>query len=241
MIRIPGNKLNTPTTFPSVMSKSRDYNSIDILFQTLFSYFYTRSLESKNVHNPLRCDVNLLPMLADYFRYEYTDTQNIELERQIIAAVPYLHHYKGTATGIQNALNLSKVDKSTSVNVPWYYNNDNTITVLLYDNVETYKLMKLLKLVLPLGTKVIFRVGFGINASEEIQLATSAEINPYGVEDNQNKVWNVTPNETGKDINADTYSEYVSEQVHLDATRIGNTEVYKEVADTGEAEEETNQ
>ena len=79
-------------TFPAVMSKSRDYDAIEVLLQSVFNYFYTESIESKNVHNPYRCDVDLLPLLADFYRYSYTDVMDVDKEREIIASVPNLHH-----------------------------------------------------------------------------------------------------------------------------------------------------
>lgn len=71
MIRVPGHKqLNVPITFPAVLSKSRDYDAIEMLFVTLFNYFYILSKESKNVHNSHRCRADLLPLLAQFYRYE---------------------------------------------------------------------------------------------------------------------------------------------------------------------------
>ena len=66
MIRIPGQKLNTPLTFPAVLSKSRDYDFIEILLASIINFFYVQAEESKKLHNPHRCEEDLLPILADY-------------------------------------------------------------------------------------------------------------------------------------------------------------------------------
>ena len=180
MIRIPGNKLRTPVTFSAVLSKSRDYNAIEYLLQTIFSYFYTLSVESRNIHNPRRCSADLLPLLADYYRYEYTDVKDVAMEREIISTVPELHHNKGTAVGINNALALSKIDKTDSVTIPWFYDREsNIITVIVFDGLETYKMMELLALVIPLGTKIVAKPGFSVRSSEEVKLHSWTEIN-YG-------------------------------------------------------------
>lgn len=227
MIRIPGQKLNTPMTFPAVMSKSRDWNAIEVLFVTIFNYFYTLSVESRNVHNPKRCRVELLPMLADYYRYSYTDVKDIELERDIIATVPELHHNKGTVIGINNALALSKIDKSNSLAIPWFYTKEtNTITVIIFDGLKTYKILELLALVVPLGTKIIFKPGFSVKASEEIDMHSWTEVNFGPLE--PDKQWYVTPNNTWStvwDPEKQLYHTYVDEQAHLNASRVGNVEV----------------
>lgn len=181
MLRMPYNKgksLNIPITFPTPLSKTRDYNAIEILFYTIFYYFYYRSVESKNIHNPHRCNVELLPMLADYYRYSFTDVENIELEREIIETVPMLHHYKGCVIGIDNALELSKVDKTNEIRIPWFYDREsNIITVVLGKNVKVYKIRELLKLVVPLGVKIIIKPGYFVQASEEIKMHSWTEIN----------------------------------------------------------------
>lgn len=172
MIRMPYlKKLNVPVTFPAVLSKSRDWNAIEILLQSVFNYFYTQSVESKNVHNPYRCDVDLLPILADYYRYSYTDVDDVEKEREIIATVPELHHNKGTKVGIDNALALSLIDKNSGITIPWFYDREtNIVTVIIFSGMQTYKMLELLKLVIPLGTRVICKPGFLVRSSEEIKL-----------------------------------------------------------------------
>lgn len=232
MIRIPGQELNTPMTFPAVLSKSRDYNAIELLFVTLFNYFYTLSVESKNVHNPKRCSAQLLPLLADYFRYEYTNVESIDAEREIIGTVSELHHNKGTATGVNNALALSKVDKTDGVSIPWFYDEEtNQVTVIVFDGLKTYKMLELLALVIPLGTKLVLKPGHSIKASEEVQFHSWVEVN-FGPLD-PTKQWYVTENNKWKtvwDPNDQLYHTYVDEQAHLDASRTGNIEV----ADTHE-------
>lgn len=227
MIRIPGQELHTPLTFPAVLSKSRDYDVIEILLASVFNFFYIQAEESKNCHNPHRCEVDLLPMLADYYRYEYTDVQSVEMERDIIASVPNLHHEKGTATGVNNALMLSKVDKTDSVSIPWFYTPEtNTVTVIVFNGLQTYKMYELLKLVIPLGTKVIFKPGVSIKASEEVQLHSWTEIN-FGYLD-PDKQWCVTENNkfmTKWNPEDQLYHTYVDTQAHLDVARTGNIEV----------------
>lgn len=227
MLRIPGQKLNTPCTFPAVMSKSRDYNLIEILFQTLANYFYILSYESKNIHNPKRCPTSFLPLLADYYRYQYTDVENIELERQIISAIPELHHNKGTVKGIENALALSKVDKDKYNTIPWFYDKStNTVTVIITKGMKTYKMYELLKLVLPLGTKLVFQPGFSFKSSEELKMHSWTEVN-VGLLD-PDKQWYVTKNNTWKtewDPEEKLYHTYVDEQAHYDVSRVGNIEV----------------
>lgn len=242
MIRMPYQKqLKVPVTFPAVLSKSRDYNSIEILLYTIFNYFYTQSVESKNIHNPYRCSAELLPMLADYYRYSYTDVENIELERDIIATVPNLHHYKGTKVGIDNALELSKVDKTNYIKIPWFYTREtNIVTVILAKDMKVYKLLELLKLVLPLGTKVSIKPGFFVEAIEEIQMHSWTQIN-YGPLD-PDKQYYIEPNNfwlTKWDEETQKYSTYVDTQWALGdpnnhdphglgqdgATRIGGAEV----------------
>lgn len=232
MIRIPGQKLNTPMTFPAVLSKSRDYNAIEMLFVTIFNYFYTLSVESKNVHNPKRCNAQLLPLLADYFRYEYTNVESIDAEREIIGTVSELHHNKGTAVGVNNALALSKVDKTDGVSIPWFYDKEtNQVTVIVFDGLKTYKMLELLALVIPLGTKLVLKPGHNIKASEEVQFHSWVEVN-FGPL-NPTKQWYITENNKWKtvwDPNDKLYHTYVDEQAHLDASRVGNMEI----ADTHE-------
>ena len=131
MLRVPGyNKLTVPITFPIPLTKSRDYNAINLLFVTIFNYFYVLAKESKNIHNPKRCNVNLLPLLAQFYRYEYTDVKNVAFEREIIGTVPNLHHWKGTETGVNNALALSKIDKTDGMSIPWFYDPESNIVVV---------------------------------------------------------------------------------------------------------------
>lgn len=262
MIRMPYQKqLKVPITFPAILSKSRDYNSIELLLYTVFNYFYELSEESKNIHNPKRCDVDLLPLLADYYRYQYTDVKDINLERQIISAVPELHHNKATTIGIDNALALSKVDKSSNISIPWFYDSDtNTVSVVIFKGLKTYKLLDLLKLVLPLGTKVLLKSGQLIQSSEEIKLHSWTEVN-YGPL-KPNKQWYVTPNNTWLTTwNPDekSYHTYIDYQYHIGddnmdivesivnesqviglsnntpGTRVGNTEITKEQEDNAES------
>lgn len=217
MIKLPGQKLNTPVTFPVVLSRSRDYNAVEVLLQTVFNYFYTLSKESKNIHNPRRCKVELLPLLADYYRYQYTDVKDVSLEREIIATVPELHHNKGTNTGINNALALSKVDKTDQVVIPWFYSKENnTITVIILVGIETYKLMDLLKLVVPLGTRVITIPGKFIKASEEVKMHSWTEVH-FGALD-PDKQWYVTKNNTWHTVWDETkqlYHTYVDYQRNI--------------------------
>lgn len=227
MIRIPGLKFDTPVTFPAVLSKSRDYNAVEYLFQTIFNYFYVLSKESRNIHNPRRCRAEILPLLADYYRYEYTDVKDVNMEREIIATVPYLHHNKGTTVGINNALSLSKTDKINAVSIPWFYDEEtNTITVIIFEGLETYKMYELLQLVIPLGTKVIFKPGISIRASEEVRMHSWTEVN-FGTLD-PDKQWYVTKNNVWKtewNPEDQLYHTYVDEQYKLDAARTGNIEV----------------
>lgn len=228
MIRLPGqDKLKVPVTFPAVMSKSRDYNAIEILLQSVFNYFYTESVESKNIHNPYRCKADLLPMLADYARYSYTDVKDVDKEREIIATVSELHHNKGTSTGINNALALSIVDKTTGITIPWFYDRQtNIITIILFEKLETYKMMELLTLVVPLGVKVICKPGFLVKSSEELKVYSWIEIN-FGYLD-PDKQWYISPNNTFKvewDEEKQLYHTYIDEQYKHDATRIGNIEI----------------
>lgn len=227
MLRIPGQELHTPLTFPAVLSKSRDYNAFEILLASIFNFFYIEAVESKNCHNPKRCPVQLLPMLADYYRYEYTDVQDVDMERQIIGMIPNLHHEKGLAVGIDNALMLSKIDKTDSISIPWFYTPEtNTVTVIVFNGLQTYKMYELLKLVIPLGTKVIFKPGVSIKASEEVQLHSWTEIN-FGYLD-PDKQWCVTENNkfmTKWNPEDQLYHTYVDTQAHLDAARTGNIEV----------------
>ena len=229
MIRIPGyDRLYVPVTFPAVLSKSRDYNAIELLLFTLFNYFYLKSYESRNIHNPKRCDANLLPLLAQFYRYEYTNVKNVDMEREIIATVPELHHNKGTSVGIDNALSLSKINKiDNNVSIPWFYDKENNlIVVIVFDGLETYKMLELLALVVPLGTKISLRPGHSIKASEEVQFHSWVEVN-YGSLD-PDKQWYVTPNNYWKtewDPKDQLYHTYVDEQAHLDASRTGNIEI----------------
>lgn len=228
MIRVPGyDQLNVPITFPAVLSKSRDYNAIELLFTSIFNYFYILSKESKNVHNPKRCRAELLPLLAQYYRYEYTNVEDVAMEREIIGSVPELHHNKGIATGINNALALCKVDKTDEVTIPWFYDREtNIVTVIIFDGLKTYKMFELLQLVIPLGTKIVFKPGYSVRASEEVQFHSWIEIN-YGELD-PDKQWYVSPNNTFKtvwDPEKQLYHTYIDEQYKLDAARTGNIEV----------------
>lgn len=237
MLRMPYQKqLKIPVTFPAVLSKSRDYNMIEYLFFTIFYYFYYESVESKNIHNPHRCRSDLLPLLADYYRYEYSDVKSIDMERDIIATVPELHHNKGCKVGIDNALELSKVDKTSEIKIPWFYEKEtNTITVILSSTVKTYKIMELLKLVVPLGTKIVIRPGYFIQSSEEIKLHSWTEIN-CGPLDPKKQYYVVKNNywHTTWDPETQLYHVYIDEQwamsnpeLTLDeaSTRTGNAEV----------------
>lgn len=242
MIRMPYQKqLKLPITFPAVMSKSRDYNAIEVLLYTIFYYFYTESVESKNLHNPQRCRAELLPMLADMYRYQYTDVDNIDLEREIMATVPELHHNKGCVTGIDNALALCKVDKTAEFRIPWFYlREDNTIVIIMSKEMKTYKMMELLKLVVPLGTKIIIKPGYFVNAKEEIKMHSWAAINAGPLQPEKqyyvqpNNFWRTEYNELEQ-----CYTLYVDEQWALSnpnnkdpqglgvngGTRIGNAEI----------------
>lgn len=177
MIRMPyQKKLKVPVTFPLPLSRSRDYNAIEELFYTIFNFFYDESYESKNIHNPYRCKADLLPMLADFYRYSYTGVKSVEMERDIIATVPLLHHYKGCSQGIDNALELSKVDKTSQIRIPWFYQKEeNRVIVVLGRDIQVYKILELLKLVLPLGTKVVIKPGYFVHAVDEVQMHSWTE------------------------------------------------------------------
>lgn len=193
MIRFPGNQNKTPVTFPAVMSKSRDWNMVENLLTVVFNYFYILSSEIRNCHNPKRCDVNLLPLLAEYYRYQYTDVESVALEREIIGSVPVLHHEKGTVTGIENALALSKVNKTDDITIPWFYVKEtNQVIVILFDGLKTYKLRELLSLVVPLGTRIVMKPGHSIKASEEVKMHSWTEINCGELD--YNKQYYVQPN-----------------------------------------------
>lgn len=237
MLRMPYNRqLKLPITFPTPLSKTRDYNAIEYLFFTIFYFFYTESVESKNLHNPFRCSAELLPMLADYYRYSYTDVKNVELEREIIATVPELHHNKGTVIGINNALELSKIDKTNEIRIPWFYDKTtNIITVVLNKDVKIYKIRELLRLVVPLGTKVIIKPGYFVQAAEEIQMHSWTEIN-VGPLDPKKQYYVVKNNywHTTWDPEKQLYHTYIDEQWAMSnpentfdeaSTRIGNAEV----------------
>lgn len=237
MLRMPYQKqLKVPVTFPAVLSKSRDYRAIEYLLYTLFYFFYTESVESKNVHNPYRCKADLLPMLADFYRYSYTDVKDVQMERDIIATVPQLHHYKGTKTGIENALELSKIDKTNEIKIPWFYQREtNIITVILSKDVKVYKILELLKLVVPIGTKVIIKPGYFVQSSEEIQMHSWTEYH-VGPLDPKKQYYVVKNNywHTVWDPEKQLYHTYVDEQYAMSnpelnfeeaSTRIGDAEV----------------
>lgn len=193
MIKFPGNDNRTPVTFPAVMSKSRDYNLIENLFTTVFNYFYTLSSEIHNCHNPKRCSSNLLPLLAQYYRYQYTNVENIDLEREIIAYVPLLHHNKGCNVGIDNALALCKVNKTEDITIPWFYDKENNeVVVIVFNNLKTYKMLDLLYLVVPLGTKIVFRSGNYVKSNEEVQYHSWTQVNVGDLD--KNKQYCVQPN-----------------------------------------------
>lgn len=245
MIRMPYQKqLKVPVTFPAVLSKSRDYNCVvEYLLYTIFNYFYTQSVESKNIHNPFRCSTELLPMLAEYYRYQYTNVEDIALEREIIATISELHHNKGCVIGIDNALELSKVDKTSEIRIPWFYQKDeNIITVILSKNTKTYKLQELLKLVVPIGTKIVIKPGYFVESIEEIRMHSWTHISCGKLD--PDKQYYVTPNNYWKtewDPDKQLYSTYIDEQWALSnpnnqnpqdnnktrtgATRIGSIEV----------------
>ena len=257
MLRIPGEKrLKVPRTFPAVLSKSRDWDAIEMLVATLFNYFYTLSVESRNVHNPQRCFANVLPLLADFYRYEYTNVKNINMEREIMGSIPSLHHNKGCVIGIDNALALSKIDKTDGIQIPWFYiKEENTVTVIVFDGLQTYKMFELLQLVVPLGVKTVFKPGFFIKASEEIKLHSWTEIN-VGPLDPEKQHY-VAPNNvwyTKWDPEKQLYHTYVDTQRELGnpnnkdpqnigkdgAARIGGVEVAGndfEVPDENNSEE----
>lgn len=237
MIRMPYQKqLKVPVTFPAVLSKSRDYNLVEYLLYSIFNFFYTESVESKNVHNPHRCNAELLPMLADFYRYSYTDVKDVSLERDIIATVSELHHNKGCVVGIDNALELSKVDKTSEIKIPWFYQREqNLITVVLSKDVKTYKMLELLKLVIPLGTKVVIKPGYFVQAAEEVQMHSWTEYH-VGPLDPKKQYYVVKNNywHTVWDAEKQLYHTYVDEQwamsnPELDfeeaSTRIGNAEI----------------
>lgn len=218
MIRMPYQKqLKLPITFPAVLSKSRDYNSIEILLYTIFYYFYTESVESKNIHNSHRTKLDLLPMLADMYRYEYTNVKDIAIERDIMSTVSELHHNKGTVIGIDNALALCKKDRTADYRIPWFYlREDNTIIVIMSKDMKTYKMQELLKLVVPLGTKVIIKPGYFIEAKEEIKMHSWTAVN-HGELD-PNKAYYVTKNNywrTSWDPIKECYTTYVDAQWEL--------------------------
>lgn len=217
MIRMPYQKqLELPITFPAVLSKS-DYRSIEYLLYTIFYYFYTESVESKNLHNPQRCKADLLPMLADMYRYQYTDVKDITLERNIMSTIPELHHNRGTVIGIDNALALCKIDKTLDFRIPWFYQREeNIITVIVSEDMKTYKMMELLKLVIPLGTKIILKPGYFVNAKEEIKMHSWTAVQ-HGELD-PNKAYYVTKNNywrTEWDPTKECYTTYVDAQWEL--------------------------
>lgn len=237
MIRMPYQKqLKVPVTFPAILSKSRDYNMIEYLLFAVFNFFYTKSVESKNIHNPDRCDEDLLPLLADFYRYSYTDVGNISLEREILGTIPELHHNKGTVIGIDNALELSKVDKTSEIHIPWFYDRDrNVVTIILSKDVKTYKMLELLKLVIPLGTKTTVKPGYFIQSHEEIKMHSWTEINVGDLDPKKqyyvvkNNYWHTT-----WDPEKQLYHTYIDEQYALSnperefneaSTRLGNAEV----------------
>lgn len=241
MLKVPGyDRLTVPITFPIPLTKSRDYNAINLLFVTIFNYFYVLAKESKNIHNPKRCNANLLPLLAQFYRYEYTDVKDVAFEREIIGTVPNLHHWKGTETGVNNALALSKVDKTDGVTIPWFYDPENNIVVVIvFDGMETYKMLELLALVIPLGTKIALRPGHSIKASEEVKFHSWVEINFHTID--PKTAWYITPNNYWKvewDPEKELYHTYVDYSAHIGTdgldpnvpdgtagTRIGNTEI----------------
>ena len=96
---------------------------------------------------------------------------------------------------------------------------------------KTYKMLELLALVIPLGTKLVLKPGHSIKASEEVQFHSWVEVN-FGPL-NPTKQWYITENNKWKtvwDPNDKLYHTYVDEQAHLDASRVGNMEI----ADTHE-------
>lgn len=217
MIRMPyqaKEPLQIPMTFPLPLSRSRDYNGVELLLYTVFLYFYACAKESKNMHNPMRCPTMLLPALAEYYRYAYKDVKDVQMEREIIASTPLLHHEKGTATGVESALSLCKVNQTEDMTIPWFYQREtNTIFVIVGRKTRTYKMLELLRLVVPLGTKIIFKPGHFIHATEEVKMHSWAQVN-HGPLD-PHKQYYVQPNNywhTVWDPNAQLYRTYLDEQ-----------------------------
>lgn len=238
MIRMPyQKKLKLPITLPVDLSRSRDYNTVvEYLLYTIFYFFYGESIESRNIHNPRRCKTDELPMLADYYRYSYTNVENIDMEREIMGTVPELHHNKGSVTGIDNALELSKLDKTSEIRIPWFYQKEeNRVIVIIDKNVKTYKMLELLKLVLPLGTKVVIKPGYFVQASEEVQMHSWTEY-AVGPLDPKKQYYVVKNNywHTSWDPKEQKYHTYIDEQWAMSnpelefeeaSTRLGAAEV----------------
>ena len=187
--------INSENFVPQVYKNSRDFKALLTLLDIVLNLSKYEIDNIKDLYDPMKCPVQLLPYLAEMVGYKYNNKDSVRENRIIIANFAKLIHYRGSETGIKlaAALSLNSAGKEEEIQdlsfLQVIYNRENATIQIFYPREHT-KVRNLIDYVRPVGMSTSLIGAMGLYATEQVGVTTDVDIKVRPFEKGKNNVDN---------------------------------------------------
>lgn len=178
---------------PQVYSNSRDYKALLTLLDIVLNLSKYEIDNIKDLYDPMKCPVKLLPYLAEMVGYEYNNKDSVRENRVIISNFARLIHYRGSELGIKMAaaLSLNSAGKEDELEglefLQVIYDRENGTIQIFYPD-EQSKVRNLMDYVRPVGMSTTMIGAMGFHATEQVGVTTEIDVKVRPFEMGKNNV-----------------------------------------------------
>jgi phage tail-like protein len=189
--------LKSENFLPKVYSNSRDYKALLTLLDIVLNLSKYEIDNIKDLYDPMKCPVQLLPYLAEMVGYKYNNKDSVRENRIIIANFAKLIHYRGSEIGIKlaAALSLNSAGKEEEISdlqfLQVIYNRENATIQIFYPRNYT-KVRNLMDYVRPVGMTTSLIGAMGFYATEQVGVTTEVDVKVRPFETGKNNIDNAT-------------------------------------------------
>lgn len=187
--------LKSENFVPQIYKNSRDYKALLTLLDIILNLSKHEIDNIKDLYDPMKCPVQLLPYLAEMVGYKYNNKDSVRENRIIIANFAKLIHYRGSETGIKlaAALSLNSAGKEEEIQdlsfLQVIYNRE-TATIQIFYPREQTKVRNLIDYVRPVGMSTSLVGAMGFYATDQVGVTTDVDIKVRPFEKGKNNVDN---------------------------------------------------
>ena len=180
---------------PQVYSNSRDYKALLTLLDIVLNLSKYEIDNIKDLYDPMKCPVKLLPYLAEMVGYEYNNKDSVRENRVIISNFARLIHYRGSELGIKMAaaLSLNSAGKEDELEglefLQVIYDRENGTIQIFYPDKQS-KVRNLMDYVRPVGMSTTMVGAMGFHATEQVGVTTEIDVKVRPFETGKNNVDN---------------------------------------------------